>query len=302
MTTLAKTHVIVFDCSYYLHRAFNVAASRRSLDHIKKNTLTLFLQLISSDLLELKGTHALLCFDAPFCFRYDIYKDYKSARREGKERGVTEVTRPDGQTVTVNTSPGAMVKTARKLVELAGLTHAYKEKYEADDLMGSAAVSLPGKITICTRDKDAAVSVNERVQLFWPKEKQTIDVKAVKKLWGVEPPQIRDYLCLLGDVGDSIPGVPAFGPATARKLLNEHGSIARALEDKKWRDRLKPHRATLNIAKQLVTLRTDVKFRLEDLTVKDVSDELAQHVWEIPKAVRDLGDIRKAASMKGLFG
>lgn len=299
---MSSSHTIVFDSSYYLHRAFNVVATRRSVDHIKKNTLTMFLQLIASDILELRGTHALLCFDAPHCFRYDVYKDYKSKRNEGKKRGVSTVTRHDGTQVEIPTTPGAMVKSARKLSELAGLTHAYKERYEADDLMGSAAVSLPGRVTICTRDKDAAVSVNERVHLFWPKEKKVIDIDAVKKIWGITPSQMRDYLCLLGDDSDSIPGVPDFGPVTAKKLLTQHGSIAEALKDPVWNKRLRPHRSTLSIARQLVTLKTDVKFNLDDLAIKEIDDELAQHVWEIPKSVKDLGDIRKASSMKGLFG
>lgn len=299
---MSKT--IVLDCNYYLHRAFSVAAGRRSLDHVKKNTLDLFLKQVCSDIVALKGTHALLVFDAPGSFRYEVYPQYKANRREGKDGKTTEVTRSDGSKATVDLTAGALVKDARRVAELAGLAHSYVKGYEGDDLLGCAALTLPGKKVICTRDKDSAILISDdnQVTVYWPKEQKLLDSKTVKKLWGVEPHQMRDYLCLLGDGVDNIPGVPNFGPKTAVKLLTEHGSIAAALKDPKWREKLKPHKKTLTIARKLVTLRTDIKFKIENLVIKDVDQDLLKHVWAIPQSLKELGEARKLAKMKGLFG
>lgn len=294
-----STHTVLCDGNYYLHRSFSVAASNRKLEFLKKNTLTLFLTTICQDLVELRATHALVVFDAPGCFRFEVYKDYKANRR--KNTGV-EIRRSDGTTVTLKETAGSFVKDARKVIELSGITHAYEKGYEGDDLLGCASISLPGRITVCTRDKDAAVLVNDRVTQYWPKEKRRITPKEVRKEFGIEPEQVRDYLCLLGDGTDNIPGVPDFGPVTARKLLLEHGSIANALKDDKWRARLMPHKKTLAIAKKLVTLRTDLIFKQKSLMFKTPSDELTEHVWSVPKALKDLGEARKMQTMKGLFG
>lgn len=292
---------ILIDGNYLLHRAFAVVASRRSLEHVKKNTLDLFLKQACQDIVTLRGTHALVVFDAPGSFRFKVYPQYKANRREGKDGNSTEVTRVDGTTVKVDLTPGALVKDARKLVEMAGLAHSYVKGYEGDDLLGAAVKTLPGRKVVCTRDKDAAVLVSEDTLLYWPKEKKVIDVATVRKLWGIEPHQMRDYLCLLGDAVDNIPGVPNIGPKTAVKLLKEHGSIANALKDKKWASVLTPHKKTLLIARQLVTLKTDVKYELGRLIIRDVDQELANHVWDIPKALKELGEARKLQTMKGLF-
>lgn len=298
----AQSHTILIDCNFYLHRAFNVSASRKSLDHLEKNTLTLFLQLVAADIVALKGTHALLCFDAPGCFRYEVYPDYKLARRQNKTPNKTTVKKFDGTEVVVSATPGGFVKAARKLVKAAGLTHAFKVGYEADDLLASAVVSLPGRKTVCTRDKDLAVLVSDTTKIYWPKEQKILTTKDVVDHWGVEPAQIRDYLCLVGDSVDSIPGVPNVGPVTARTILRDHGSIAKALKTKKWRPLLVANKSTLSIAKKLVTLRSDVVFDIEDVTIKDIDDALLSMVWEVPKSIKELGEARKASKLKGLFG
>ena len=294
---MSKT--ILIDGNFYVHRAFDTSVKRKSLDYIEKNTMTTFLQMVASDIVTNRGTHALVCFDAPGCFRYEVYKHYKASRRKS---GPTQIVRDDGQTVQLDITAGSLIKSARKVIELAGITHAFVRGLEADDLIGSACVSLPGKKVICSRDKDLSVLVNDEVSIYWPTEKKTLGVAEVRKHWGVEPHQIRDYLCLLGDAVDNIPGVPGIGPKTARKILKEHGSISKALSDKKLRSLFEEHKETLVIAKKLVTLKTDYKFKLDNLVIDDVDTSLGELVWQIPKALKDLGEARKASKLKGLFG
>ena len=63
-----------------------------------------------------------------------------------------------------------------------------------------------------------------------------------------------------------------------------------------------PHASQLQLAKALVTIRTDVMYQLEDLVIQDFDRELAEHVWKIPDSLKLLGDTRKAGKIKGLFG
>lgn len=109
-------------------------------------------------------------------------------------------------------------------------------------------------------------------------------------------------MCLLGDDGDNIPGVPNIGPVTARRILNEYGSIANALKDKSVRKLLEPHKRTLIMAKKLVTLDTSSEFDLDALVPESIKvDEASSLLWSVPKSIRDLSDARKASKLKGLF-
>lgn len=110
---------------------------------------------------------------------------------------------------------------------------------EADDLIGSFATSLADEgdqVDIVSSDKDLAQCVNDRVSLLLPPATanpksgwRRLDVAGVKEKFGVEPSQIPDYLALIGDTSDNIPGIPGVGPKTAAKWLEKFGSIERIL-------------------------------------------------------------------------
>jgi DNA polymerase I len=295
--------VSVFDGNYYMHRAFSIAGKHRNPEHLEKSTLTGFLQSICTTALERRATHVLVCFDSGRSFRKDIYKDYKANRTKNKE---TTFVQKDGTEFTTTLTPGSLVPTAKKILELSGITHAHKKGYEADDLMACAArslVSQSAKVTVevNTRDKDLLGEVNDRVKVWWPREKKLIDAKGVVEYWGVTPDKMLDMLTLIGDEIDNIPGIPNWGQATAGGLLNKYGSLKEALRHKKVQEQLRPHMATLRLARQLVKLKTDISFVLDDLVVEDFENELTDYVWKIPEALKNLGDTRKAASIKGLF-
>ncbi len=120
---------------------------------------------------------------------------------------------------------------------------------EADDIIGSYAVSLSRQghqVYIVSSDKDFAQCVNDSVWMMTPPATASaksgwrrIDAAGVKEKFGVRPDQIPDYLSLVGDSIDGIPGVPGVGPKTAAKWLEEYGSIDGVLENV---SRLKPER------------------------------------------------------------
>lgn len=293
----------VYDGNYFLHRAFSISGKHRKPEHLEKSTLTGFLQSICTTALERRNTHVLVCFDAVRSFRYDIYKDYKANRKRNK--GSTFVQK-DGTEFTTDLTPGSLVPQAKEILRLSGITTAHKKGYESDDLMACAARSLiRGQpkvlVEINTRDKDLLGEVNEQVKVWWPREKKLIDAKGVVEYWGVGPEKMLDMLTLIGDEVDGIPGIPNWGQATAGGLLNKYGSLKEALRHKKVQEQLRPHMATLRLARQLVKLKTDVSFVLDDLVVQDFENELTDHIWKIPEALKSLGDTRKAANIKGLF-
>jgi DNA polymerase-1 len=294
-----KSTTVVIDGNYYVHRAFSVAAQKKNPDYWEKNILTSFVSMVGSTAVHLKATHLLVCFDSPRTFRHDIYPKYKANR---KKRDTTLVRLPSGQEVEIPGTPGSLVKPARRVLKSVGVATAYKTGKESDDLMAGAAASLPGRVIICARDKDLSAIVTDRVLQWWPIEKKLLGPKEVREKYGVDPGQIRDYLCLLGDDGDNIPGVPNIGPVTARRILNEHGSIANALKDKSVRKLLEPHKRTLIMAKKLVTLDTSSEFDLDALVPESIKvDEASSLLWSVPKSIRDLSDARKASKLKGLF-
>ena len=295
-----RTLVYVPDGNYLLHRAFSVSARRRNIKHLEKNTLDLFLKFVCADALSLKATHILVAFDSKRSWRHDIFKDYKANRNKGSQ----EVTTNTGDKVTLDITAGSLVKEARLVCELAGLTVGYKKGYEGDDILSSAAKHLPGKVVCGTRDKDCLAVITEdgRVRVWWPSEQIMMDWKAVIKKFGVRPDQIAAYLALCGDKVDNIPGIDGVGDATAAKWLTKYGSLQGMLKDPKIMSKLKPHKSTLVMCKKLTTLSDDIVFKLDDLVPQPIDHSLSDHVWSIPSALRELSDARKFASRKGLFG
>lgn len=252
--------------------------------------------------LERRATHVLVCFDGPESFRTEIYPQYKANR--GKKGQGTTLLKYDGTEIHTNIEVGTLIKPAKKILTMAGLTYSHKRKYESDDLMASAARSLydVAYVEIVTGDKDLNGEINDKVKIYNSMLKEVIDDKWVMKRWTIKPKQMRDMLCLLGDSVDNIPGTPGFGQLTASRFLKQYGSIKKALDDKEGRKILKPHAAQLQLAKALTTLRGDQTYQLEDLVIQDFDKELANHVWKIPDSLKLLGDTRKAAKIKGLFG
>jgi DNA polymerase-1 len=183
-------------------------------------------------------------------FRRAIYPEYKATRKD------TPVDLP-GQAVRV-----------RAIAEAYGLPVLEAETFEADDVIATvirAARARGLRVVIASADKDLLQLVGDpdvvmydsmREKVFGPEE-------TVEKL-GVGPAQVRDYLALVGDSSDNVPGVPSVGPKTAVQLLHEHGSldgVYAALETipkKGLREKLGAHKEDAYLSRRLVSLRDDV--------------------------------------------
>ncbi|HBI22492.1 MAG TPA: DNA polymerase I, partial [Legionella sp.] len=154
---------------------------------------------------------------------------------------------------------------------------------EADDVIGTLArqateAGMP--VVISTGDKDMAQLVNEHVTLINTMSRQTLDIAGVKEKFGVTPGQIIDYLALVGDTSDNVPGVPKCGPKTAAKWLSHYQTLDQLVADSdaipgKIGEYLRASLAQLPLSKKLVTIKTDVElpFRFNELLQTDEDRE-----------------------------
>jgi DNA polymerase-1 len=192
-----------------------------------------------------------------YSFRTELYPEYKANRQATPE------------------DLSSQIPFILQMVEAMGLPLLRVPNVEADDVIGTLAQQAQAKgeeVLIVTGDKDMAQLVNERVSLLDTMKNRKLDPAGVEEKFGVPPERIVDYLALMGDATDNIPGVPGVGEKTAAKLIKEYGTldgvIARAPEVKgKLGENLRAHLPKLPLARELTTIRCDVELplKLEDL-------------------------------------
>lgn len=165
-----------------------------------------------------------------------------------------------------------------ELLKAMGLPLLIINGVEADDVIGTLAKlaseqQLP--VVISTGDKDMAQLVNDHVTLINTMSNQVLNTQGVKQKFGVMPEQIIDYLTLVGDVSDNVPGVPKCGPKTAVKWLDEYHTLDQLLANAqaiggKIGEQLRASIPQLPLSKKLVTIKTDVELplMLDDLQLQ----------------------------------
>ncbi|KTD24281.1 MULTISPECIES: DNA polymerase I [Legionella] len=169
------------------------------------------------------------------------------------------------------------------LLEAMGLPILIVEGVEADDVIGTLAhrATEQGQtVLISTGDKDMAQLVNEHVTLINTMTNQTLNIAGVTEKFGVHPSQMIDYLTLIGDSIDNVPGVPKCGPKTAVKWLQEHQSLDNLIANAqritgKIGEYLRASIPHLPLSKKLVTIKTDVELpmALAELKPKEPNRE-----------------------------
>jgi DNA polymerase-1 len=236
---------------------------------------------------ECKPTYIAYVRDLPKpTFRHKLYTEYKAHRKPMPDSLISQLPLIDD----------FVAKSGLKTVALEG--------YEADDLMASLACEARRrgiKTYIVTRDKDMMQLVDDQVFLFeLGKARQdslVVGADQVKEKMGVPPAQIVDYLSLIGDASDNVPGVAKVGPKTAVELLETYGSLERIYENvenipkKGLRENLKNDRENAFLSKKLVTLDCDVKapVPLDDLAYRGVNAEATSAFlaeWELKSLLK----------------
>ncbi len=158
----------------------------------------------------------------------------------------------------------------RRLIEAFGWPVMEAEGYEADDLIAAIVKEFPGRnIKIVSHDKDIAQLIDDRVQMLIPDRKdggmKIQDTGEVEAKFGVRPDQVVDYLSLIGDNSDNIPGIQGVGPKTATKLINEFGDIdnliasADKISNAKLKEKIVNGVDILRKNRELITLNSNVE-------------------------------------------
>ncbi len=209
------------DGSSYLYRAF-FAMQQQSLTTSTgqpTGALLVVLNMLNKLLKEEDPELIAVVFDAPGrTFRDELFEEYKAHRPP----------MPDDLR--------SQIAPLVEAIPALGLTLLRIEGVEADDVIGTLATQAENEgltVVISTGDKDMAQLVNDRVTCVNTMFDTKLDRAGVKAKFDVLPEQIVDYLALVGDSSDNIPGVPKVGPKTAAKWLNEYGSVDSIVEHAK---------------------------------------------------------------------
>ncbi|HOJ49862.1 MAG TPA: DNA polymerase I [Spirochaetota bacterium] len=199
-------------------------------------------------------------------FRKDLYQPYKANRPP------------------VPDELKAQINYLIEIINNSNIPMIYKDGYEADDVIGSIAKKIANNenVYILTSDKDLLQLVDKNISILKPQKNITdikkIGVEEVYQEIGVYPNQIPDYLGLIGDSSDNIPGVKGIGPKTAVALLQEYKTIENIYEnidkiDKNISKKLIEDRENAFLSKKLATIITDLEIDIENYTSNDIDTE-----------------------------
>ena len=247
------------DGSSYLYRAFFALPPLTSSKGEPTGALLGVLNMLNKLLKEESPELIAVVLDAPGrTFRDDLFEAYKAHRPP----------MPDDLRAQIAPLVEAIPALGLPLLRIEGV--------EADDVIGTLAAQAENEgleIVISTGDKDMAQLVNDRVTLVNTMFDTRLDRAGVKAKFDVMPEQIVDYLALVGDASDNIPGVPKVGPKTAAKWLNEFGSVEGIVENAKdiagkVGDSLRENLGVLELSRKLAMIRRDVKLPLHSIALR----------------------------------
>ena len=232
-----------------------------------------FIRSVQKIIKDFSADHLVCVFDGPENkkSRQALFADYKIHRK-----GAPEDLFPQ-------------IEWAHRYCELAGIPLLCVEGVEADDTMASVTVWAEKKgadIYLCSSDKDLAQLVNDKIFLLHAhKNNLLVDTKGVQGLFGVRPDQMLDYLAIVGDASDNIPGLEGFGPKTASSLLEEFDTLDTILahpekvKGEKKQEVLKSQKKIALMSRELATLDKKIEvpkeisfYQLRGSNLKDLGD------------------------------
>lgn len=252
---LNESRLLLFDGHAHAYRAFYAIRDLSSRDGTPVNALFGVWRGILAALRQHPSAYVAFVFDAEGkTFRHELWEGYKA-------------TRPS-----MPSELALQLPLIRDLLDALGIAVLSRGGVEADDVLASLAVQGARcglSCLVSTFDKDMAQVVGERISLVRPASRasdgnQVLDADGVLSRYGVRPDQIVDFLSLVGDASDNVPGVPTIGEKTALRLLAEFGSLdallARTEEvaNPRVREALRAHGELARKAQRLVRLQSDL--------------------------------------------
>lgn len=241
--------MVLVDGSSYLFRAFHALPNLMSTKGANTGAIKGVVAMIKKLVLDYPDSAIVVVFDAKGdTFRNELYPEYKANRAK----------MPDDLR--------EQIAPIHEIIKALGLPLISISGVEADDVIGTMAVQAKAAdydVVISTGDKDMAQLVNENVSLINTMTGVEMNVDGVVEKFGVRPDQIIDYLALVGDTADNIPGVPKCGPKTAVKWLTEYSTLKGVMENAdavkgKVGEYLRESLAHLPLSYELATIKLDV--------------------------------------------
>ena len=264
--------IILVDGSSYLFRAFHALPPLTNSKNQQTGAVYGVINMLRKLRAEYQPEYMAVVFDAKGkTFRHEMYPDYKGTRPKMPEE------------------LSSQIQPLHELIRAQGFPLISEEGVEADDVIGTLAAqaSAEGRdMLVSTGDKDMAQLVSPHVTLINTMTNKVMDAAGVEEKFGVKPEQIIDYLALMGDTSDNIPGVPKVGPKTAVKWLAEYGTLDNLVEHAdeitgKIGENLRNALEQLPLSKDLTTIRCDVELHesLEDLKIGEADTETLEKIY-----------------------
>ncbi|MFN7904535.1 MAG: DNA polymerase I [Pseudobdellovibrionaceae bacterium] len=250
-----KKSCYLVDVSSLFFRAFYAIRPLTSPAGIPVNAVYGFYSMIFKLLKEEKPDYLIFCYDQKEpSFRKEIYTEYKANRTEMPE------------------DLAVQIPYIKKFADLIGIPSVECQRYEADDVIGTL-VRIAEKedcmVYIVSGDKDFAQLINEHVLLFDTMKNIKMTAALAKEKWGILPSQMIDYLALVGDSSDNVPGVAGIGPKGAVKLIEQFGTIENIYErlqevpSESIQKKLADSKENAFLSKKLVTIECHVPIPIE---------------------------------------
>jgi len=299
MAQIAENPLILVDGSSYLYRAYHAFPPLTNSAGEPTGAMYGVLNMLKSLLAQYNPSHVAVVFDAKGkTFRDELFEHYKSHRPP----------MPDDLR--------AQIEPLHEMVRAMGLPLLAVSGVEADDVIGTLALEAEKKglsVLISTGDKDMAQLVTPAITLINTMSNTILGPEEVEQKYGVPPALIIDFLAMMGDSSDNIPGVPGVGEKTAQALLQGLGSMQTIYDNldkvadlgfrgaKTMATKLEQNRDVAFLSYQLATIKTDVELALpcEELTVTEPDTEALQTLFSRYEFKRWLSDLQDGKWLQG---
>lgn len=299
MAQIAENPLILVDGSSYLYRAYHAFPPLTNSAGEPTGAMYGVLNMLKSLLAQYNPSHVAVVFDAKGkTFRDELFEHYKSHRPP----------MPD--------ELRAQIEPLHEMVRAMGLPLLAVSGVEADDVIGTLALEAEKKglsVLISTGDKDMAQLVTPAITLINTMSNTILGPEEVEQKYGVPPALIIDFLAMMGDSSDNIPGVPGVGEKTAQALLQGLGSMQTIYDNldkvadlgfrgaKTMATKLEQNRDVAFLSYQLATIKTDVELALpcEELTVTEPDTEALQTLFSRYEFKRWLSDLQDGKWLQG---
>ena len=278
MAQIATNPLVLVDGSSYLYRAFHAFPPLTNAAGEPTGAMYGVLNMLKSLISQVQPTHIAVVFDAKGkTFRDEMFEQYKSHRPP----------MPDDLR--------KQIQPLHDMIRALGIPLLVVEGVEADDVIGTLALQasrLGKKVLISTGDKDMAQLVDDNIMLINTMNNSLLDCEGVIEKYGIPPELIIDYLALMGDSADNIPGVAGVGEKTALGLLQGIGSMAEIYANlekvaelpirgaKKLGEKLLAEKNNADLSYTLATIKTDVELNVttdELLLGESKNDQLIEY-------------------------